>query len=80
MVQSARSHHRRELDPGRVTPPPVSRQAALQLNVGVEAEPLPMNPNEVDARAASEPFQDMFVTVTEDPDVVRFPLQSWVML
>ena len=39
----------------------------VQVRAGVDALPLAVNPNAAVAPAASEPFQDRFLTVTDDP-------------
>lgn len=54
--------------------------AQLTAGTAVASPPVPRNPNVVVPFAPSEPFQDMFVTVTFEPLVLSWPLHSWVMV
>jgi hypothetical protein len=51
-------------------------QGLVQVSVGVDALPVPMKPNVVEAPAPSAPFQETFFTVTTEPLVLGVPLQS----
>jgi hypothetical protein len=50
----------------------------VHVTVTAAGVPEPVKPNVVVAPAASEPFQEAFLTVTVEPLVVYVPLQSWV--
>ncbi len=50
----------------------------VQLTLGTELEPLPMNPNDAVPLGLSEPFQLTFLTETLDPLLVSVPFQTCV--
>ncbi|MEN3306671.1 MAG: hypothetical protein V7603_2873, partial [Micromonosporaceae bacterium] len=55
-------------------------QGLVQAGAGVDALPVPVNPNVVEVLAPSVPFQETFFTVTAEPLVVSVPFQSWLMV
>jgi hypothetical protein len=54
-------------------------QVAVQARVAADGEPLPRKPNAVLAPAPTAPFQEAFLAVTVEPEVVTSALHGWVM-